>query len=249
MRSTASALWEKTTSSMRCTPSSSTPGCIFDDCSDWHDKPLTRKNMGRIQFFTAAQLRACRRQKATTKMGEFHGNNKENAVYQGQIERAEHALINLMTTATDDKEQMKAKDKIIIDQVLLITSLTQQINAANARILNIQTTRSSCSNPQGGSSQGGNPTNIPSTNNKSSFHQTQTWVGGKHRKDKRGYCWTHGFLVDPTMHTSANCRVDKQKPRHQIAATRTITMVGNKYGKPKECGVGWSALLIARIQC
>ena len=207
-------------------------GVYFDDCSDWDDKPSYSKTWAEFKtFFAAAQLRARRRQKATTKMGGFHGNNQVNAVYQGQIEQAEHALINLMTTAAEDKEQMKAKDKIINDQVLLITSLTQQLSAANARILSLQSTRSNRANPQGGSPQGGSPTNIPSPN---TFQQTQTWVSGKHKRDKGGYCWTHGFLVDPMTHTSANCWTDKQKPGHQATATRTNTMGGNEYGKPRQ---------------
>ena len=164
-------------------------------------------------------------------MGGFHGNNQVNAVYQGQIEQAEHALINLMTTAAEDKEHMKAKDKIINDQVLLITSLTQQLSAANARILSLQSTRSNRANPQGGSPQGGSPTNIPSPN---TFQQTQTWVSGKHKRDKGGYCWTLCFLFYPMPHTNVNCRTDKQKPGHQATATRTNTMGGNEYGKPRQ---------------
>ena len=124
-------------------------------------------------------------------MGGFYGNNQVNAIYQGQIEQVEHALINLMTTAAEDKEQMKAKDKIINDQVLLITSLMQQLSAANAKIISLQSRPLNHSNP--------------SPSNNSTIQQTQMWVGGKHKHDKGGYCWTHGFLVDPRNHTSANC--------------------------------------------
>ena len=47
--------------------------------------------------------------------------------------------------------------------------------------------------------------------------------------DRGGYCWTHGYLVDP-RHNSMNCK--KKKPGHQDNATRADNMGGSQYRKP-----------------
>lgn len=77
--------------------------------------------MGRIQDIF--------RRRTTTRAAKaesYHQNGRLpwEQSSQSRLEQAEDALINLMTMAAEDKEQMKAKDEIINDQVLLITSLT-----------------------------------------------------------------------------------------------------------------------------
>jgi uncharacterized protein with HEPN domain len=210
-------------------------GVYFDDCVEWDDKPATAKTWPNFKaHFNQAQLRARRRQKATTKMTGFHGANAvyhgANATYQDQLAQTENALVNMVTTASEDREQMRIKDKTIADQVTLISTLTQQLNAAQAKItqlLSSRPTQSSRSNPQAATpSPNSSPTNI--------HNAGQTWVNGKHKKDKGGYCWTHGFLVDPASHNSANCRAAQQKPGHNAEATRDNTLGGNEYGKPRK---------------
>eukprot|EP00957_Ditylum_brightwellii_P011812 890792-Ditylum_brightwellii.AAC.1 len=43
-----------------------------------------------------------------------------------------------------------------------------------------------------------------------------------HLMEKEGYCWSCGFRV-PKNHNSMNC--DKQKPGHQLGATRVTQWV------------------------
>ena len=206
-------------------------GIFFDDCNEWDDKPMSSKTwLNFKQHFNAAQLKARRRQKATAKMGGFHGANSiQHQEQQAQLDNAENALINLMTTAAEDKEQMRQKDKIIADQVLLITSLNQQLLAANAKILSLQANRPANRYTPPPSIPTAPPPTIPATQTGTS----PTWVDGKHKKDKGGYCWTHGYLVDPAHH-SGNCRAERQNPGHQSTATRANNMGGSQYGKPKK---------------
>ena len=213
-------------------------GMFFDDCSNWDDKPTQSKTWPNFkQHFNAAQLKARRRQKAATKMGGFHGANSiHHQEQQAQLDNAESALINMLTTAAEDREQMKQKDKIIADQVLLIASLTQQLSAANAKIIALQVTKpaSRQTSPSfhthaAAATLTPPPNTVPATQTGTS----PTWVDGKHKKDKEGYCWTHGYLVDPAHH-SGNCRAERQNPGHQSTATRANNMGGSQYGKPRK---------------
>eukprot|EP00957_Ditylum_brightwellii_P059703 4532757-Ditylum_brightwellii.AAC.1 len=47
-----------------------------------------------------------------------------------------------------------------------------------------------------------------------------------HQMDPEGYCWSCGYQVQKN-HNSMKC--DKQKPGHQLGATRANIMGGNKY--------------------
>ena len=49
------------------------------------------------------------------------------------------------------------------------------------------------------------------------------------RKDRGGYCWSHGYLVHPD-HTSITCR--SKKPGHQDDATWEDNKGGSQWGKP-----------------
>ena len=51
----------------------------------------------------------------------------------------------------------------------------------------------------------------------------------KPRRDRGGYCWSHGYLVAPN-HTSQTCR--SKKPGHQDDATREDNKGGSQVGKP-----------------
>jgi hypothetical protein len=142
----------------------------------------------------------------------------------------------MITTAAEDREQMKQKDKIIADQVLLIASLTQQLSAANAKIIALQVTKpasrqtSPSFHTHAAAATLTPPQHtVPATQTGTS----PTWVDGKHKKDKGGYCWTHGYLVDPAHH-SGNCRAERQNPGHQSTATRANNMGGSQYGRPRK---------------
>ena len=127
---------------------------------------------------------------------------------------------------------MRQKDKIINDQVLLITSLMQQLAAANAKIISLQANKPASRHappPSLLTAHTAPPPTIPATQTGTS----PTWVDGKHKKDKGGYCWTHGYLVNPAHH-SGNCRAERQNPGHQSTATRANNMGGSQYGKPKK---------------
>ena len=54
---------------------------------------------------------------------------------------------------------------------------------------------------------------------------------GTTARDQGSYCWSHGFLVNPT-HTSCTCKY--KKPGHKDEATRTNTMGGNMKGDPNK---------------
>eukprot|EP00957_Ditylum_brightwellii_P132648 10115425-Ditylum_brightwellii.AAC.1 len=47
-----------------------------------------------------------------------------------------------------------------------------------------------------------------------------------HQMDPEGYCWLRGYRV-PKNHNSMNC--DKQKPGHQLGATRANIMGGSRH--------------------
>ena len=76
-------------------------GIFFDACNEWDDKPMSSKTwLNFKQHFNAAQLKARRRQKATAKMGGFHGANSiHHQEQQAHLDNAKNALINVMTTA------------------------------------------------------------------------------------------------------------------------------------------------------
>lgn len=57
-----------------------------------------------------AQKKAKERQKATLKMGGFRGADD---MCRGQLDQAAHALINMATTAVEDKEKMRVKGETI----------------------------------------------------------------------------------------------------------------------------------------
>ena len=88
-------------------------GIFFDNCNDWDDKSARSKTWASFkQHFNAAQLKVRRRQKATTKMGGFHGANSiHHQEQQSQLDNAESALINMITAAAEDKQQMQQKTR------------------------------------------------------------------------------------------------------------------------------------------
>ena len=62
------------------------------------------------------------------------------------------------------------------------------------------------------------------------FGTGPTWVNGKHKKDRGGYCWLYRYLIDPT-HNSENCDPSQLKEGHTTEATHNNNMEGNQYGK------------------
>lgn len=184
-------------------------GIFIDDCNDWDDKDSAFKSWASFkQHFNAAQLKARRRQKATSKMGGFHGANSiHHQEQQSQLDNAESALINMITSAAEDREQVKQKDKIVADQVLLINALTPQLSAANSRIIALQASKQTSRHSLPTSTISSPPTTSThaSTQSLQSPHQayqgasrnpttkrastSPLWVNGKHKKDKGVYCW------------------------------------------------------------
>jgi Mn-containing catalase len=87
-----------------------------------------------------------------------------------------------------------------------IADLTAQLSARDQEITTLK------SKLRGNNSGTNNNTN---SNRESS--QSTAWVNGKHRRDRGGYCWTHGFLVAKDAHTSANCNAQScSRPLTQV---------------------------------
>lgn len=85
-------------------------GVYFDDCVELEDKPTSIKHSC-----------ACISDKK---------QNRNDWLWSKRcvlrpIFPCQNALINMVTTAPHDWEQMRVKDKTIADQVILITTLTQ----------------------------------------------------------------------------------------------------------------------------
>ncbi len=185
-------------------------GMFYEDCEKWNDKDPTDMTWTNFQnHFIEAQRRLKRRQKATTKVGGYHG---ANAVVQDQLGQANDALINLAAAATADREMMQLQAKTIADQMRTINDLTQQVKDKDLEIARLRNTNIT---PTPGSG-GNNP----------------KWINGKHIWDQGGYCHSHGFFADPANHTSKTCKT--KKDGHQDEATRDNPMGCSLFGKPRK---------------
>jgi hypothetical protein len=191
-------------------------GVYYDDCDDWLE--TTPQHQTWINFqkhFNAAHRKAKRKQRTTQSEG-YHSANaalQTNDNLQAENEATTEALANMATAMSADRTTMGQLTNAIAD-------LTAQLSARDQEITTLK------SQLRGNNSGTNNTTN---SNRESS--QRTTWVNGKHRRDRGGYCWTHGFLVAKDAHTSANCNAPKQG--HKNEATRNNTMGGNEFGKPK----------------
>ena len=186
-------------------------GMFFDDCKDWNKKPTRAKTwLNFKQHFLAAQEQM--RMQQTTKQTGYYGRTLDEHLQQQclQIEEATRLQCLKIEEAT---QQMIDSVKTSTSDISTITSATtgtssHSANAAKAQdrfeeMFKLLTDR---------------------------LDKLETTKKPRTKPtDRGGYCWSHGYLVDP-RHNSKNCR--NKKPGHQDNATRADNMGGSQHGKP-----------------
>ena len=120
-------------------------------------------------------------------------------------------------------------------QCIKIEEATQQMintvkaNSSDISTITPATTDSSCNSTQSEHSQNKLEQMFQILNDRLDKLENYKQKPRPKPTDRGGYCWTHGYLVDP-RHNSKNCK--KKKPGHQDNATRDNNMGGSQYGKP-----------------
>ena len=183
-------------------------GVYYDDCDDWLEKPSHTQTWTNFQHhFNAAHPKAKRKQRTTLSEG-YHGVNAaitSQTAMQAENEATTEAMANMATAMSADRTTMGQLTTAIADLTIQLSARDSEIASLKSRL------------------REGNTTN---NNNRREL----TWVNGKHRRDRGGYCWAHGFLVAPNGHNSNNCT--SPTDGHKKCTTRDNTMGGNEYRKP-----------------
>jgi hypothetical protein len=190
---------------------------MHEECEKWEDKPVANKTWHNFQaHFLKAQRKLKRRQRTTTKQGEFHC---VNAIVNEHMEHANDALVNLMTNAASDRDESRLLNKTVHTQNEMIAAFTKTLASINAQIAKLSGTKAAP------------PPAVAPEDVLKDF----MWTNGKHKWDSGRYCWTHGFIVGRN-HTSASCGGTgkcNRAPGHQDTATRENRMGGSECGAPK----------------
>ena len=186
-------------------------GMFFDDCREWNKKPPQDKTWVNFKkHFLDAQEQV--RMQQTTQQTGYYGNALDQHLQQQclQIEEATRLQCLKIEEAT---QQM-------INTVKNSTTDMSTITAPTAE--------SSCHSASSNISQARFEEMFEILNKRLDKLEAPRKPRTK-PTDRGGYCWTHGYLVDP-RHNSMNCK--KKKPGHQDNATRADNMGGSQYGKP-----------------
>lgn len=190
---------------------------MHEECEKWEDKPAADKTWHNFQaHFLEAQRKLKRRQRTTTKQGGFHG---VNAIVNEQMENANDALVNLMTNAASDRDEIRLLNKTVHTQNETIAAFTKTLAS-------IQTQLGKLTGNKGPTQPSVAPEDIL---------KDIMWINGKHKWDNGGYCWTHGYIVGRN-HNSTSCGGTGKRNRaagHQETATRDNRMGGSERGAPK----------------
>ena len=87
---------------------------FFDDCKNWDYKVEGEKTWATFKaHFINKKLWYKRRQRATTKMGGFHGVNATQQDIRGQLKDEEEALINIARAAMEDRSNTQMITTVI----------------------------------------------------------------------------------------------------------------------------------------
>ena len=111
-------------------------GLYYDDCEKWNDKTRVEQTWANFKtYFTEAQRKVKRRQKATAKVGGFHG---ANSIINDQLGQANDALVNMATAASADREMMQLQAKTIAEQMTQIKDLHARLKEKDDEIKRIK---------------------------------------------------------------------------------------------------------------
>jgi hypothetical protein len=190
---------------------------MHEECEKWEDKPAADKTWHNFQaHFLEAQRKLKRRQRTTTKQGGFHG---VNAIVNEQMENANDALVNLMTNAASDRDEIRLLNKTVHTQNETIAAFTKTLASIQTQL---------------GKLTGNKAPTQPAVAPEDILKDIM-WINGKHKWDNGGYCWTHGYIVGRN-HNSTSCGGTGKRNRaagHQETATRDNRMGGSERGAPK----------------
>jgi hypothetical protein len=194
---------------------------MCEECEKWEDKATVNKTYENFKtHFTTAQRKLKRRQKTTARQGGFHD---VNAIVVEQLEQADDALVNLVSAAAADRDQLVILNRTINTQNETIAALTKQYQSVGNKM---DALNNRAAPP---------PTNLPASapSDRVPMLDESNWLPNGHLKyDNGGYCWSHGYIVRPN-HTSLGCGVKGQKPGHQTTATCDNPVNGSTRGKPR----------------
>jgi hypothetical protein len=105
---------------------------MCEECEKWEDRDAVDKTYENFKtHFTTAQRKLKRRQKTTAKQGGFHG---VNAIVAEQLEQANDALVNLVSAAAADRDQMVLLNRTINTQNETIAALTKQYQSLGTKM-------------------------------------------------------------------------------------------------------------------
>jgi chromosome segregation ATPase len=112
---------------------------MHEECEKWEDKPAADKTWHNFQaHFLEAQRKLKRRQRTTTTQGGFHG---VNTIVNEQIEHANDALVNLMTNAATDRDEIRQLTKTIQTQNDTIAAFAKTLASINTQLTKLTGTQ------------------------------------------------------------------------------------------------------------
>jgi hypothetical protein len=179
-------------------------------CREWRLKIAADRTWANWKTHFAAAYNDLRETAITTKTAGFHGAHLATPDF---IYDTAEALNNLATATVADREA-------VANLVVSNATLTQQLAAKDAIILDLRNQLKVAQNNQGSQSTRG--TGAPRTG--TSAARRPLFV-----TSNNNYCWSHGYQVGKD-HTSETCT--KPREGHQRSATLANTLGGSTYGKP-----------------
>jgi hypothetical protein len=108
-----------------------------------------------------------------------------------QLEQANDALVNLVSAAAADRDQMVMLNRTINTQNETIAALTKQYQSLGNKMDTLNNHAAPPANP---------PASAPL--DRVPMLDESNWLpNGHHKYDNGGYCWSHGYIARPN-HTS-----------------------------------------------
>ena len=188
-------------------------GQYHEACREWRRRPQAEKTWPNFKQDFALAHNDLREIALTTQAGGYHGANSATEVY---FQTTAEALANLATATATDREA-------VANLVQSNATLTQQLAARDAEIINLtnQLQKLRNKNNNSGTANRNNNNNYNNNNNNRTRYNIRI-------TPNNNYCWTHGYQCGAN-HTSKTCTSPCEG--HKQEATAENPIGGSTYGK------------------